>query len=117
MGYKLDKNTILIQKYISEIIQFDIKNKDIGFVTVTHVSVTNDYSYCKVFVSFLDNKFLSSRLQALENVKGIIRSKLANKLSIRKTPQLIFILDDSYQKGQEVEEIFKKIHENESKSK
>lgn len=109
MAYKLNKVNVSIQKYISDILQFDIKNKEIGFVTVTGVETTNDYSYTKVYVSFLDDKRASQGLEALEKSKGYIRSELARKLNIRKTPQIIFVLDDSFAKGQHIEELLKSI--------
>ena len=113
-NFKLNRNNIMIQKYISDIIQFEIKSKEIGFVTVTGVDTTNDYSYSKVYVSFLDNK-ASEHMEALERVKGVIRSKLASKLTIRKTPELIFVLDDSFQQGQRIEKVLEDIHNKEKK--
>ena len=53
MNYKQDKNSMLIQKYISDIIQYQVKKDIGGMPTVTHCEVTNDYSYAKVYVSFL----------------------------------------------------------------
>ena len=43
----------IIRKNISDIIQFSLKDPNVGFVTITDVSVTNDHSYAKVYCSFL----------------------------------------------------------------
>ncbi|MDD3383736.1 MAG: 30S ribosome-binding factor RbfA [Bacilli bacterium] len=109
MAYKQDKISVSILKYVSDILQFEVKSPDIGFITVTGVEVTNDLSYAKIFVSFLDKSKVNLRMEALERVKGFIRSSLAQKLTIRKVPTLIFVYDDSYEKGEKIEKILKDI--------
>ena len=109
MAFKQDRLNVSIQKYISDILQFDVRNPDIGFVTVTGVQITNDYSIAKVFVSFLGTKNPQARLESLEKSKGYIRSELAKKLTIRKCPQIIFVLDNSYEQGKRIEDILNEI--------
>ena len=96
-------------KDVSDILQFEVKSPDIGFITVTGVEVTNDYSYAKVFVTFLDKKNIENRFEALQRTKGFIRSSLAKKLSIYKVPELVFVLDNSYEQGEKIERILKEI--------
>ena len=55
MASRKDRVPALILKNISEIIQFEVKSKSIGFVTVTDVVVSNDFSHAKVYVTFLLN--------------------------------------------------------------
>lgn len=98
----------VIGKNITEIIQFEVKNPHIGFVTIQEVKVSTDFSYAKVYVSFLGSKNPHENLQALNKCKGFIRSSLAKKLDIRKTPEITFVLDDSYEKAEHLEELIKK---------
>ncbi len=109
MAFKQDRLNVSIQKYISDILQFDVKNPDIGFITVTGVQITGDYSIAKVFVTFLGAKNVESRMASLEKSKGYIRSELAKKLTIRKCPQLVFAIDTSYEQGLKIETILKEI--------
>ena len=53
MSIKHDRLNQIIYKEVSEIIQFNLKDPNIGFVTITEVQVTNDYSYATIYVSFL----------------------------------------------------------------
>ena len=110
---KQEKLAVDIQRYISEIIQFDMGHINVGMVTVTKVKVSDDNSWAKVYVSFLD-KDREKKLEALKNAKWLIRSELAKRLTIRKTPDINFVLDDSYQKGEHIEEIIKEIKRKES---
>ena len=109
MAYKQDKVSVSVLKYVSDIIQFEVKNPEIGFVTVTGVDVSGDLSIAKVYVSFLDKKNVEARFEALNRSKGNIRSLLAKKLTIRKVPSLVFIIDDSYEKGMKIENLIKEV--------
>lgn len=103
---KNDKMNHIVQKAVSEIIQFELKNPKIGFVTITDVHVTNDNSYAKIFVSFLGKEERAmAGMKALNQSKGFIRSELAKRLSIRKTPELIFEIDHSLEQGNKIEKL------------
>jgi len=113
MAYKLDRVAALIQRNISEILQFEVK-EDIGMVTITRVRVVNDYSYAYVYVSFLNENDKEKGLAGLEKAKGFIRSKLASRMDLRKLPALIFKHDDSFEQGQKIEEELIRIHQQQN---
>ena len=113
MAYKLDRVANLIQRNISEILQFEVK-EDIGLVTITRVRVVNDYSYAYVYVSFLNENDKEKGLAGLEKAKGFIRSKLASRMDLRKLPALIFKHDDSFEQGQKIEEELIRIHQQQN---
>lgn len=101
----------IISKNISEIIQFEVKNPHIGFVSVNEVDVSSDFSYAKVYVSFLGSKYPKQNLEELNKAKGFIRSSLAKKLDIRKTPEISFYLDDTFDKSERLEKLLNSEHE------
>ncbi len=98
----------VIGKNISEIIQFEVKNPRIGFCVVNEVVVTRDFSLAKVYVSFLGAKYPNQNLEELNKVKGYIRSSLAKKIDIRKTPSIEFYLDETISKTERLDKILKK---------
>ena len=105
---KQEKLAVQIQKYISDIIQFELKAHDLGICTVTRVKVSDDNSWAKVFVSFLD-KNREEKLERLKYYKPVIRTALAKKLTIRRTPDITFTLDDSFEKGEKIEKIIREL--------
>ena len=110
-GAKQDKINNIVQKAVSEIIQFELKNPKVGFVTITDVNVTSDLSYAKIFVSFLgQDARKEAGLKALNQSKGYIRTLLAKRLTVRKTPELIFVLDTTLDKGNKIESILHDIN-------
>ena len=106
---KQERLAVQIQKYISDIIQFELKADNLGIVTVTRVKVSDDNSWAKVFVSFLD-KNKEEKLEKLKSYKTPIRTSLAKKLTIRRTPDITFTLDDSYEKGEKIEKIIRELN-------
>lgn len=101
----------IFQKEITNIIQNEIKDPKLGFVTVSDVSVTNDLSYAKVFVSFLGkDQRNEAGLKILIKARGFIRSQLAKRVKVYKVPELEFIIDDSLKKAQRIDDILNKIH-------
>lgn len=106
----------IIRKNISEIIQFGVKDPDVGFVTITDVQVSNDHSYAKVFVTFLgQNLRMQAGLRALNRAAGFIRSELSKRMTIRRVPELSFVIDETEMNGRHIDEIIARIHREEKK--
>ena len=101
---RTDKLDSLLMKEISNIIQFDLNNPDVGFCTVSEVRVSPDLSKAKIFVSFFGNNY---GIAALKKSKGFIKTELAHRLMMRKIPDLEFVVDDTLEKVARIEEIVK----------
>ena len=64
------------------------------------VSVTNDLSYAKVYVSAMEGMEAAKvSVKGLTAAQGYIRHELGRRLHLRKCPELRFIADDSIEKG------------------
>ena len=97
-----------IKKDLIEIVSQDLRNPHVGFVTITDVEVSNDLSFAKIYVSFLNENEEHESLHALNRSKGFVRSELARKLSTRRVPEISFVLDEGYKKEKRIEELLKK---------
>ena len=102
----------IIRKNLMEILQFDVKDPNVGFVTITDVKVTNDHSFAKVYVSFIGATNRKEALAALERAKGFIRSELSQRLDIRRCPDLIFEIDKAEENARHIDAIIDEIHKN-----
>lgn len=110
MSLKTERMEMTIQREISHILQFELKNTNLGFCTVTDVQCTNDLSQAKVYVTFLGKQGRNDAgMRVLNQSKGFIRSGVAKKIKIRKMPELIFIQDTSLEQGNKIENILKEI--------
>lgn len=111
MSVKIERLNDQFQKEISMILQTEIKNQDIHFVTVTGCEITSDLSFCKVYFTVLDDNRKESTLQALKGAASFIRGQLSQRVEIRHTPELRFIYDESIEYGNKIEKIIEKINE------
>lgn len=102
----VQKIQALIARNVKDIVSYEIKNENIGFMTITDVEVSSDHSYCKIYVSFLNNA--KSSLETLNRAKGYVRSRLAKKVNLRRVPEISFVLDDTFEKQQRLESLIKK---------
>ncbi len=102
----------LIQEEISKIIQRELKDPRIGFVTVTGVDVTDNLRYAKVFITVLKEKNKEKTLEGLEHAKGFIRKEIGQRIKLRFTPEIEFSFDESIERGAHIEEVLKKIAED-----
>ena len=112
---KIERLNHAFQEEISMILMTDIKDEDIKFVTITGVDTTSDLSYAKVYFTVLDETKKETTLEALTGAASFIRSKLAERVEIRHTPELKFIYDTSIEYGNHIEEIIDSINKEENK--
>lgn len=108
---RTDRLDSLFQKEIQSIIQFDLTNSEIGFATVSEVKISPDLSQARIYISFLGPKKENS-IEAIRRCKGYIKKELAHRISIRKIPDLEFVVDDSLEKAEHIEEIIRKNHKD-----
>lgn len=96
----------LIARNVKEIVSSEMTNENIGFMTITDVEVSSDHSYCKIYVSFLNNAKKS--IETLNRAKGYVRTRLSKKVALRRVPEISFVLDDSYYQEQKLEKVLEK---------
>ena len=104
-----------LMREISDIIFLEIKDRDIcGMVSITDVDVSSDNSAARVFYSvFGDEEAKKRTSKALERHVGQIRHEVGKRIRLRKTPTLLFILDESLEKGAKMTELINKIERGE----
>ena len=104
-----------LMKEISDIIFREIKDLSIcGMVSITDVDVSSDNSAARVFYSvFGDDEVKKKTSVALERHVGQIRHEVGKRIRLRKTPTLLFILDDSLERGSKMMELINKVERGE----
>ncbi|MBO2945710.1 30S ribosome-binding factor RbfA [Paenibacillus sp. F411] len=101
-----------IKKELSQLIQTELKDPRIGFITVTGVDVTSDLSQAKIYLSVLgDQEQKAASLKGLEKANGFLRSELGKRIRLRHVPELIFKFDESIEYGSRIEKLLGEIGE------
>lgn len=110
MANKKQRINALIQKNISDIVLFELKNPLMRLVSINSVETTNDFSIAKVYVSHLERKSIEESVVQLNKAKGFIRSELAKRMDIYKVPELIFFRDETYDNAEKIENLIKEVN-------
>jgi ribosome-binding factor A len=88
-----------VRQVISEALP-ELKDPRIGFVTITGVETSPDLRQATVFVSVLGGeKKRRASLAGLEAAHGVLQSRLAHELRLKRTPQLSFEYDHAVEHG------------------
>ena len=113
MSIKTERLANLLVKEISQILMTEIKDEDIKFVTITHIDLSTDLSYAKVYCTTLNDDTRVKCIHDLNGAKGFIRNELIKrKLEMRKIPELNFVFDESIEYGNKIEKIIEEIHKD-----
>ena len=103
MASRIERVESAIKKDIIDIITYKVNNPKLGFLTITDVIVSSDFSHAKVLVSFYFDKDKKPGMDILNKARGYIRSELSHKLDIRRCPDITFELDNGYENEAKIE--------------
>jgi ribosome-binding factor A len=99
-----------MKEVLSEIIQLNLKDPHVGFVTVTGVEMTPDLKQAKVWVSVMgDEEEERNTLKALKHAKGFLKAEVAKRVRLRYMPELTFMVDETVRTSMRIEGILKEI--------
>lgn len=106
-----------IKKLVSNLISNQIKDPRVSPLTsITEVQVTSDLRYAKIFISILgDDKQKEETLKGLQSASGFIRKEIGNNIKLRYTPEPIFYLDNSIERGVHIMKLIDKIKKEEDR--
>ena len=95
-----------VKRELSEIIQTKLKDPRITPLTsVSYVSITRDLSFAYAGISiFGEDDQKKDAIDGLESAKGFIKMELGKRLKLRAMPEIIFELDESIEKGMELQQ-------------
>lgn len=102
--YKNDRTAEDIRREITAVIR-ELKDPRIQgkLLTVVRIELANDLSFGKVYISALEGYDTAvNAVKGLQHAQGLVRREVANRLRLRKSPELKFIADDSVRKGIEL---------------
>lgn len=90
----------------------------VGLVTITGVDVTRDLRHARLFISVMGtDSERSATLDALESMKGHLRTRLAKALRLRVAPDISFKLDDSVARAARIESLLAQVREKKNDDK
>lgn len=99
-----------IRQEVSKIVQMEMKDPRLGFITITKVELAKDLRFAKIFFSVLgEDKHKKLTLKGLNSAKGYIKGLLADRIKLRYMPDIVFVIDEAMEHTQHIYDILNKI--------
>jgi ribosome-binding factor A len=96
-------------------IESEIKDPRIGFLTITRVSMSDDLKLARVYYSVLGTEEEREKSEeGLKSARGFIKKLLGQRTRLKYLPDLVFLFDDSYEKEKHIESILEKLKDEET---
>ena len=114
LSNKLQRVNEDIARVLSGLLR-DVKDPRVrqGMISVTGVDTTGDLRQAKVYLSVYGLQSEKEFFKGLKSASGYLRRELAQILGLRYTPELIFGLDKSIERGARISNIINDLKENE----
>jgi ribosome-binding factor A len=118
MSRRTERLNHLLRQEITELLQREAKDPRLSvMVSVTRVSVSADMHYARVFVSVMGTEEEKKGLLAgLRAASGFLRRELASRLTLRHTPDLSFVYDDTMEQAGKVIQLIDQVSSSEAET-
>jgi ribosome-binding factor A len=98
-----------VRAVLSDAISKDLKDPRVGFVTVTAVKTSPDLRHARVYVSVLgDASARSDSIEGLRSSHGYLQGRIASELTLKRTPTLTFVYDDTTDRAMHINELLER---------
>jgi ribosome-binding factor A len=103
MSQRLDRVDELLRQEIGALLEREVADPRIGFVTVTRVETSPDLAHARVWVSLIgDPADRTDTMRALEHAMPYVRRELGRRIRLRRIPALHVHRDESIERGARV---------------
>jgi len=90
-----------------------MKDRRVGFITVTGVQLSPDLRHARIFVSLMGSETEKKEsLDTLNHATGWIRHELGQRIRTKFLPDIVFLTDTSQDYGERIDQLIDKIHES-----
>ena len=111
-GRRVERVAALIRREVSELLVNGIKDERVsqGMVSITNVEVAGDLQHCKIYVSVYGSSDAQElALAGLRSAANYVKGELGRRLQMRRTPEVVFVLDRGLEKGTSVLSLLNKL--------
>ncbi len=100
-----------IQRILSEVIQYDLKDPRVGFATIVGVDVSADLQHAWIRISIMgDDVQRDETMEGLQSAKGFLRKRLAEEMKhLRLVPTLHLEMDTSLDYSMHIDDLLRQV--------
>ncbi len=109
-GRHAERITEQLREELAALIENELADPRVSAVTVAGVDLSRDRKHARIRVTLLESE-VSERecLRGLESARGFLRHELTERLSLRYTPDLSFVIDRGQQNAERVETLLERL--------
>ena len=115
LSHRVERIQEQVREEVSQMLATEVRDPGVGLVTVTRAKVTADLSLARIYWTIIgDAAERKKTATALERASGFVRHLLAERLSLRRVPEVKFLFDQSVAAQDRIEQIIQEIHAEEA---
>jgi len=111
MKYKMERiKTLITREIMSIVVKGDVKDPRIPkMFTITNITVSKDLHYCHIYFSMIGNTDVKTALAGFNSASPFFQKELGERLKFKFTPKIEFRYDETEEKADNLDKIFKTI--------
>lgn len=118
LSHRVERVAEQIREEVSQILSTEVADPGIGLVTITRVTVTPDLSLARVYwTSLEEGAEHRTTARALKRAAPYVRHLLSTRMSLRRSPDVQFLYDQSVAAQDRVERILLALEQEEKERK
>jgi ribosome-binding factor A len=111
LTHRVERIQEQVREEVSQMLATEVRDPGVGLVTVTRAKVTADLSLARIYWTILgDAAERTKTAKALERAAPYVRHLLSERLTLRRSPEVKFIFDESVAAQDRIEQIIQEIH-------
>lgn len=115
LSHRVERIQEQVREEVSQMLATEVRDPGVGLVTVTRAKVTADLSLARIYWTILgDTAERKKTAKALERAAPYVRHLLSERLTLRRSPEVKFIFDESVAAQDRIEQIIQEIHAEEA---
>lgn len=100
-----------LRRVLGDLIEHEVRDPRVGFVTVLEVEVSRDLSVATVYFTVAEGEDTGETREGLQAAAGFLRKRVGESLRLRLTPELRFVYDTSLDRGFRMDALLREIAE------
>ncbi|MEN8166717.1 MAG: 30S ribosome-binding factor RbfA [Pseudomonadota bacterium] len=110
---RVDRVGAQLQRELADLLRDEFEDPELGMVTIQEVRVVRDFSQAKVFFTVMGSRLpLAECGKRLNQAAGHLRWLLGQQLKLRSVPKLLFVYDESIEKGEQLDALIEQAVEH-----
>jgi ribosome-binding factor A len=110
MTVKQDRMAWRIRTILSELLLREVSDPRLQGITITEVTLDAELEYARVYVNALGDETRQNEvMHGLERAKGFLRREVAQRVRLRKAPELIFRWDETLERGERINHLLSEL--------